>query len=151
MVVELYFKQYLSVSIEQAWAFFSDPENLKEITPQYMGFTITSTHHGDSIYPGQIIRYVVKPLFGIPLKWCTEITHVNPFSYFVDEQRDGPYAFWHHQHHFKESSNGVLMEDILTYKLPLGMLGSIVNNVLVRKEVNDIFTYRKHVLAEKFR
>jgi ligand-binding SRPBCC domain-containing protein len=149
-VEELYFRQELSVSLEEAWAFFSDPSNLKEITPPHMDFKVTSSHHGNQIYAGQIIRYTVRPILGIPLKWCTEITHVEPFKYFIDEQRSGPYAFWHHQHHFKQIENGVLMEDILTYKVPFGILGDIANAIMVRKEVNEIFTYRKRILSEKF-
>jgi ligand-binding SRPBCC domain-containing protein len=149
-VEELYFRQQLSISLREAWAFFSNPTNLQEITPKHMDFKVTSRHHGSEIYAGQIIRYTVKPILGIPLNWCTEITHVETNKYFIDEQRFGPYAFWHHQHHFKENEDGVLMEDILTYKVPLGFLGDLVNELMVKKEVNDIFNYRKRILSERF-
>lgn len=148
---ELYFTQELPISLEEAWEFFSNPVNLKEITPAKMGFVVTSSHHGDKMYAGQIIRYIVKPLFGIPLKWCTEITHVADRQYFVDEQRFGPYAFWHHQHRFTAVTGGVLMEDILHYKLPFGFLGDIVDSLLVKNEVLGIFAYRKKILSDRFR
>lgn len=147
---ELYFTQQLPISLDEAWSFFSNPVNLKEITPPHMGFIVTSKHHGEVMYPGQIIRYIVKPVLGIPLKWCTEITHVVEKKYFIDEQRFGPYAFWHHQHHFTEVEGGVLMEDILNYKLPLGFLGDIVDSVFVNNEVKGIFSYRKKILTERF-
>jgi len=147
---EIYFSQKLPISLDSAWAFFSNPANLKEITPPHMGFVVTSSYHGEIMYPGQIIRYIVKPLFGIPLKWCTEITHVSDRQYFVDEQRFGPYTFWHHQHRFKETDGGVLMEDILNYKLPLGLVGNIVDALFVKNEVMGIFEYRKRVLANRF-
>ncbi|WP_342086325.1 SRPBCC family protein [Dyadobacter sp. OTU695] len=147
---ELYFKQWMPISLDEAWAFFSDPSNLKEITPAHMGFVVTSSYHGDKMYPGQIIRYIVRPLFGIPLRWCTEITHVADRQYFVDEQRFGPYAFWHHQHRFTEQNGGVLMEDILHYKVPFGILGSLVDRLIVNREVNTIFAYRRKILAERF-
>ncbi|WP_439559210.1 SRPBCC family protein [Dyadobacter sp.] len=147
---ELYFKQKLPVTLDEAWDFFSNPANLKDITPPHMGFVVTSRHHGEKMYEGQIIRYNVKPVLGIPLKWTTEITHVVDKKYFVDEQRSGPYAFWHHQHRFTEVDGGVLMEDILNYKVPLGILGDVVNAVFVRNEVNSIFTYRQKVLSERF-
>ncbi|KAA6439181.1 SRPBCC family protein [Dyadobacter flavalbus] len=147
---ELYFTQKLPISLQEAWAFFSNPANLKEITPPHMGFVVTSAHHGEKMYAGQIIRYIVKPVLGIPLKWVTEITHVSENHYFVDEQRFGPYAFWHHQHRFTAIDEGVLMEDILNYKVPLGFIGDIVNAVFVRNEVNQIFQYRKKVLEERF-
>ena len=147
---ELYFTQQLPISLNEAWSFFSNPANLKEITPARMGFVVTSRHHGEKMYPGQIIRYIVKPVLGIPLKWCTEITHVEDKKYFIDEQRFGPYAFWHHQHHFTVVEGGVLMEDILNYKVPLGFLGDIVDSLFVKNEVEGIFTYRKKVLTERF-
>ena len=147
---ELYFTQQLPISLDEAWSFFSNPVNLKEITPPHMGFVVTSKHHGEHMYPGQIIRYIVKPVLGIPLKWCTEITHVVEKKYFIDEQRFGPYAFWHHQHHFTAVEDGVLMEDILNYKMPLGFLGDLVDSVFVNNEVKGIFSYRKKVLTERF-
>jgi len=115
-----------------------------------MGFVVTSKHHGEIMYPGQIIRYIVTPVLGIPLKWCTEITHVEDKKYFVDEQRFGPYAFWHHQHHFTAVSGGVLMEDVLNYKVPLGFLGNMVDWLFIKKEVTGIFDYRKKILKERF-
>lgn len=147
---ELYFTQKLPISLEEAWGFFSNPANLKEITPAHMGFVVISKHQGTKMYPGQIIRYIVKPVLGIPMKWCTEITHVSDKHYFVDEQRFGPYAFWHHQHRFTATDEGVFMEDILNYKVPLGFLGNIVDAVFIRNEVNNIFKYRKKVLEERF-
>ena len=147
---ELYFTQQLPISLDEAWLFFSNPANLKEITPSHMGFVVTSKYHGEKMYPGQIIRYIVKPVLGIPLKWCTEITHVVDRKYFIDEQRFGPYAFWHHQHHFIEVDGGVLMRDILNYKVPLGFLGNIVDAVFINNEVRGIFEYRKKILTERF-
>jgi ligand-binding SRPBCC domain-containing protein len=148
---ELYFTQELPISLDEAWSFFSNPANLKEITPAHMGFVVTSVHHGEQMYAGQIIRYIVRPMFGIPLKWCTEITHVADKQYFVDEQRFGPYAFWHHQHRFTAVEGGVLMEDILHYKVPFGFIGGWVDALFVNKEVNKIFSYRKKILTERFK
>ena len=147
---ELYYKLTLPISLDDAWAFFSNPTNLKEITPAKMGFIVTSKHHGDKIYAGQIIRYIVTPVLGIPLKWCTEITHVVDKQYFVDEQRFGPYAFWHHQHRFRAVEGGVEMEDILNYKVPLGFIGDLVNALFVKNQVAQIFEYRTKVLTERF-
>nr|WP_295928600.1 SRPBCC family protein [uncultured Dyadobacter sp.] len=147
---ELYFSQLLPIPLDEAWSFFSNPDNLKHITPSHMGFVVTSSHHGNRMYAGQIIRYIVRPLWGLPLKWCTEITHVVDNKYFIDEQRFGPYAFWHHQHHFTEVDGGVLMEDILHYKVAFGFIGRIVDQLIVNREVNAIFAYRKKVLTERF-
>ena len=100
--------QNLPISMEQAWKFLSDPKNLKTITPDYMRFEILG---GDEkmMYPGQIIKYIVTPVMGIPTQWITEITHVKEGEYFVDEQRFGPYALWHHKHFIRPIKNGIEM------------------------------------------
>jgi ligand-binding SRPBCC domain-containing protein len=141
-VYSLKTEQNLPISIEQAWDFFSKPSNLKEITPPNLGFEIISKHHGNVMYPGQIIEYTVKPVLGIPLYWMTEITHVEPLKFFVDEQRYGPYSMWHHQHHFKAIPGGVAMTDIVHYKLPLFFLGDIAHGLFVKNQLNGIFDFR---------
>ena len=142
-------KQRLPISLDEAWDFFSSPQNLKKITPEYMGFDIISGADRPT-YSGQIIQYKVSPLLGIKTTWVTEITHVEDKHYFVDEQRYGPYALWHHKHFFYPIENGVLMEDIVDYKLPLGWLGSLFHGSLVQPKLNEIFEHRKKVLTDLF-
>lgn len=139
----------LPISVEQAWNFFSSPKNLKEITPKYMGFDITR-ELPEKMYPGMIITYKVKPLLGIPLNWMTEITYVDEQNFFVDEQRVGPYKIWHHQHHFKAIAGGVEMTDIVDYVLPLGPIGRIMEPIIVRGKLKQIFDYREKRVEELF-
>lgn len=143
-------KQFLPISIEEAWEFFSSPRNLKDITPSHMKFDIRYISGGDKMYPGQVINYKLQPVPGIPVSWTTEITHVNEPYYFVDEQRFGPYALWHHQHRFKEVEGGVEMEDEVNYAIPLGFLGRLANWLFVGKKVKGIFDYRFSVLEARF-
>ena len=142
--------QKIPISLDEAWEFFSKPHNLKHLTPSKLGFVIRSKHHGESMYAGQIIEYTVKPLFGIPLYWMTEITHVEDKKYFVDEQRFGPYRLWHHQHHFKEIEGGVEMTDIVHYKIPFWFIGDIANTLIVKNELKQIFNYRYKIIQERF-
>ncbi len=142
--------QFIPVTLDEAWAFFSNPANLQSITPARMNFRIISRHHGDTMYPGQIIEYKVSPLGGISMYWMTEITHVRDRVYFVDEQRFGPYSLWHHQHHFKEVPGGVEMTDIVHYKIPLGFIGDWANRLFIRKQLEDIFAYRVRRVEEIF-
>lgn len=141
-VKEKQWEQFVPVAIDRVWAFFSRPENLDTITPDDLSFEILSDVAGVSMYEGMIIRYQVSPLFGIKLPWVTEITHISEPNYFIDEQRFGPYAFWHHQHHFEEVDGGTLMRDILHYKVPFGPLGNLVDALLVDRRIEEIFTYR---------
>ena len=142
--------QNIPISLDQAWDFFSRPDNLKDITPSKLGFEIISKHHGTKMYPGQVIEYTVKPILGIPLYWMTEITHVQDKQYFIDEQRFGPYSLWHHQHHFKEIVGGVEMTDIVHYKLPFWFLGDIAQVVMVKKQLKEIFDFRFVAVEERF-
>ena len=142
-------KQGLSISKVTAWEFLSDPKNLKVITPDHMGFHILSGADRP-MFQGQIIQYMVKPFPGYSTKWVTEITHVKEGSYFVDEQRFGPYALWHHKHFLKEIDGGVEMEDIIDYKLPFGPIGQMVQPFLVKKQLQRIFSYRESKLNELY-
>jgi len=149
-VYQLHKTQKLPVSIEEIWEFISSPKNLQKITPDYMGFKITTEHGSEKMFPGMIISYKVSPILNIPMTWVTEITHVKELEYFVDEQRVGPYQMWHHEHHLEKTADGVLMTDLITYQPPLGFLGAIANSLVIKKQLADIFDYRKIVLAEKF-
>jgi ligand-binding SRPBCC domain-containing protein len=142
--------QKIPVSLAEAWDFFSKPKNLAEITPKELDFNIISLYHGEEMYPGQIIEYKVKPLLGIPVYWMTEITHVEKERYFVDEQRFGPYSLWHHQHHFRAIPGGVEMTDIIHYKVPFGFLGDIAQWLVVKKNLQQIFTYRELAVTQRF-
>lgn len=134
--------QKIPISLEEAWAFFSNPANLQAITPSNMGFKVISKHHGEKMYAGQIIEYTVKPVLGIPIYWMTEITQVKDMKYFIDEQRFGPYKLWHHQHHFKAIEGGVEMTDIVHYKNPMWFLGKIANQLFVKNKLSEIFDFR---------
>jgi len=141
--------QKLPISKEEAWSFLSSPKNLARITPKSMEFKVISGADRP-IYAGQIIEYSVTPLLGIRMKWVTEISHVKEGSYFVDEQRYGPYALWHHKHFIKEIEGGVEMEDLIHYKLPFGILGAMLQPILVKSKLKEVFDYRTKKLTEIF-
>lgn len=148
-VYRLSSKQNLPITLEEAWQFLSSPKNLKTITPEYMSFDIISGAE-KPMFAGQIIQYIVTPVLGIKTHWVTEITHVEDRHYFVDEQRFGPYALWHHKHFLKEIEGGVEMEDIIDYKIPFGFLGRLLHPVLVKPKLTEIFNHRTQKLNELF-
>ena len=139
--------QRLPVTLDEAWRYFSDAGNLAKITPPSLGFEVTSPLPG-RVYAGLIITYRVRPLFGVPVNWVTEITHVDEPRLFVDEQRFGPYRFWHHQHHFRAVDGGVEVADIVHYALPPG--GGIARGLLVAPRLRQIFDYRREVLERTY-
>lgn len=139
--------QILHMDMDTAWDYFSNPKNLQKITPPEMRFEITSPFLADKAYPGQIITYKVSPFPGFRSNWTTEIRAVKEKSYFIDEQRHGPYAFWHHTHFFKSHPEGVEMIDQVYYKLPFGFLGRWVNALFVKSKLRKIFEYREKALG----
>ncbi len=143
-------EQKIPATLDEVWDFIATPRNLKDITPDYMGFEVTSKLQTEKMYPGMIISYKVSPLMGIKMTWVTEITQVKDRSYFVDEQRIGPYAMWHHEHQIAAIDGGVLMSDIVSYQPPFGVLGAIANTLMIRNKLKEIFDYRTVAVEKKF-
>jgi ligand-binding SRPBCC domain-containing protein len=142
-------KQIVKTDLKTCWDFFSSPQNLKKITPEYMGFNI-KYELPEKMYEGLMIEYTVKPVLGIPMTWVTEIKTVKDNLFFVDEQRKGPYKIWHHEHHFKEVDGGIEMTDIVSYEIPLGIIGRLAHSLFVRKKLESIFNYRIQMVDEIF-
>lgn len=149
MIHRLEQQQLLPISLEAAWIFFATPKNLNEVTPNNMVFKITS-ELPETMYEGLLITYKIKPMLNIPIYWCTEITHIKEKLYFIDEQRQGPYKFWHHEHHFKEVDGGVLMTDIVYYDIGKSVFGWLAGKLFVHRKVKEIFAYRFATLKTYF-
>ena len=136
--------------MDGAWAFFSDPSNLDEITPPDVGFE-TISGADEPMFAGQIIVHKIKILPMIRVRWVTEITHVVPGKMFIDEQRFGPYKFWHHRHEFEPTKNGhVKMTDTVHYSVGKWIAGDIAHKFFVRRQLDKIFDHRRKVLDEYF-
>lgn len=142
-------EQRLPITLDEAWSFFSSPRNLDEITPPDLGFKIVSLP-GETLYEGQIITYRVKVLPGLWIPWVTEIKSISQGHAFVDEQRYGPYKFWHHRHTFEAIPGGVLMRDVVHYGLGFGPFGAIAHAVFVRAKLKSIFGFRRETLIKRF-
>lgn len=141
--------QYVPISQETAWDFLSDPANLQTITPPHMHFDIRADGTRP-MYAGQVIHYRVQPFPGYSTRWVTEITHVQEGEFFVDEQRFGPYRFWHHKHRIAPVEGGVQMHDIVDYALPLGFLGTLAHAIFVKRQLRNIFQFRESALEARF-
>jgi ligand-binding SRPBCC domain-containing protein len=142
-------KKILNISLDESWDFFSNPSNLPKITPPWLNLKLISDLPA-KMYAGMLITYKIYPFPGIPINWITEITQVKEKNFFVDEQRFGPYKFWHHQHHFRDANEGIEMEDIVTYALPFDPLSRPVNTLTIGRKVKEIFKYREEVLSQIF-
>lgn len=145
----LQFEQFLPISLEEAWDFFSSPKNLNRITPGDVKFKILN-EVPEKMYPGTMIIYDISPFLNIHFNWVTEITVVKDHEYFVDEQRKGPYHIWHHEHHFVKTGGGVLMTDKLYYSIGKSVFGWLAGKLFIHKKVSAIFEYRRNQLETLF-
>lgn len=151
--VKVYRKEertFIPVGVEEAWKFFSNPLNLDELTPASMAFSNVYPLDAPEVYPGMLIVHKVSPVQPLKLTWVTEITHVIPRVRFVDEQRRGPFALWHHIHEFEAVDEGTLVRDILYYALPFGFLGRLAHFLQVKAQINTVFVYRQSRMKEIF-
>ena len=147
----LHKRQIIPATAKTAWDFFSNPKNLSRITPESLDFQVITPDLPERIHAGLMIEYRVRPVAGIPLTWLTEITHVEPETYFVDEQRLGPYALWHHEHWFRPAGPGKIeIEDRVTYRLPFGWLSEPAHLLFVRAQLEHIFEHRTHAVNGLF-
>ncbi len=142
--------QFIPTELDTAWDFFSSPDNLKVITPDYLGFKILSPKNRAKIYAGMEISYIVKPLLGVPFKWVTKITDVSEPYTFIDVQKKGPYKLWKHIHTFRQVENGIIAEDTVNYAIPFGFLGVLAHKLFIKKQLNGIFKYRNQVIKKVF-
>lgn len=146
----IYAKEIVPISLETCWHFFSSAKNLKILTPAHLSFSQADVDEEKPLYAGKIIIHRIKPLFNIPIEWITEITHLHEKSYFIDEQRFGPFKFWHHEHRFVECAQGVEIIDQVHYQLPLGIFGTLVHHMIVKRDLKTIFDYRAQKIREIF-
>ena len=143
-------EQFVAAETGTVWSFFSNPHNLSVITPAEMNFKVLTSNLPQKIYSGLIINYTVSPLWSITLNWMTEIKDVKEGEFFIDDQRKGPYSLWRHKHTFIASGQGTLMKDEVEYALPFSFLGRLIQFLVVKKKLNDIFNYRSKMIAEIF-
>ena len=148
-IYQLYRQQTLNMTVEDAWSFFSSPYHLNDITPDFFHVTITSKVP-EKMYAGLMISYQMKAVFGIPMNWLSEVSHCDEQKRFVYEQRIGPFKFWSHEVCLTEQQNGILLEDIMFYAMPLGWLGQMVNSALIADKLKRIFDTRHAYLQSKF-
>lgn len=138
-------EQWLPTPIDEAFAFFSRPENLEEITPPWLGFRIVKTDQ--QLHTGSLIEYKLR-VRGFPMRWSSEIAVWEPPYRFVDNQLRGPYRVWYHEHTFASENGGTRIGDHVDYALPFGIIGEVAHTVMVRRDVENIFKFRKQRLEE---
>ena len=98
---------------EEVFAFFGDPRNLEAITPPWLCFRIVEAP--EQLAAGALLRYRLR-LFGLPIRWRTEISEWRPPRSFTDTQLAGPYLLWVHTHRFVPADGGTDVYDHVRYR-----------------------------------
>jgi ligand-binding SRPBCC domain-containing protein len=127
----------------EVFAFFANAANLEAITPPWLHFHVQNP--ALVIHEGALIDYRLT-LYGIPLRWQSEISRWDPPTSFVDEQRKGPYRRWVHTHTFADERGGTRVGDAVEFEVPFGWLVG----GFVRRDVNRIFAFREQALRQRF-
>lgn len=148
-IYRIHQSQFLPITLDDAWRFFATPKNLEAMTPDFLNFKILSKVP-DVVHSGLIIEYRIRAVFGIPMRWLTEIKHVEEQARFVDEQRVGPFPFWYHEHRFEPVEGGIVMKDEVHYVMPWGILGRFIHWIFIRGRLLEIFRFRKRYLSQRF-
>lgn len=133
----------------EVFRFFADPANLQELTPPWLHFQVLTPEplpKGE----GAMFEYQLR-VRGVPLRWRTLIEAYEEGFRFVDRQIAGPYALWHHTHIFEDlPGGGTRITDRVRYRVGWGFLGRLATAILVRRDIQRIFAYRRQRLAERF-
>lgn len=146
-IYHLRYQQELALPLQDAWDFFSSPYNLNEITPDFFQVEISS-QVPPRIYGGLMIRYRMKAILGLPMAWLSEVSHCDEPRRFVYQQAVGPFKFWSHEVCLSETERGVILEDIVFYVIPFGILGPLLNACLIGNKLRQIFAARRQRLDE---
>lgn len=139
----------LPIPLEEAWDFFSNPNNLGKIMPSDMAFKVVE---GATLplYEGQIIQYSVTPLPAFKTTWISEINHINKPHFFVDTQLEGPYKLWHHKHFLEATPTGTKITDVVHYQVPFGIIGRLLHPIIIKPKLDKIFEYRTQQIKALF-
>ena len=137
--------QFVPLPVERAFTFFADAYNLESLTPPWLRFRIL-TPRPIPMRQGTVIDYVLT-MHGLPVRWRTEIVEWESGRRFADRQVRGPFGFWEHTHTFEQHDDGTLIHDTVLYRMPYGPLGALAHHVLVGRDLERIFDYRRDAVA----
>jgi ligand-binding SRPBCC domain-containing protein len=149
MIHTLSQEQFIPAPLDRVWDYFATPANLDAMTPPDLKFKLVGEPAGP-MRTGQLITYRIRLLPAIWTSWLTEIREVQDHAGFVDEQRIGPYKFWHHEHRFYAVPGGVRMTDLVTYDLGYGPIGELLHALWIRPKLERIFAFRRAKVHERF-
>jgi ligand-binding SRPBCC domain-containing protein len=80
--------------------------------------------------------------FGVPFRMTSAITAYDRPRRFVDEQQQGPFRDWWHEHTFVERDGTTDMTDVVRYSVPAGPVGRLVDVVWLRSYMRRLLEAR---------
>ena len=94
---------------------------------------------------GETVTWRAKHL-GIWQNLTSKITAFNYPVYFVDEMVSGAFKNFKHEHHFSSVDGQTLMRDIFVFQSPMGVLGRLINWLLLKRYMTGLLVKRNEVI-----
>ncbi len=126
----------------EVYAFHLDTRNAPKISPA--GATFLAIDGTFPVSIGQIITLKVRqPPIPFPQTWVVRVADLVQDRLVVDEAVRSPFAKWRHEHRFEPLPNGgTRMTDHITYRLPFGPIGALVDRIMARRQLATMFAER---------
>lgn len=137
-------EQRVARPLADVFAFFSQARNLERITPPWLRFGMVGEGSGE-LGEGSLIEYRLR-VHGVPVRWTSLIEVWEPGNAFVDRQLRGPYRLWHHRHEFAAVGRETIVRDQVRYAMPLGRAGELAHVLLIRRDLERIFDFRRRTV-----
>jgi ligand-binding SRPBCC domain-containing protein len=139
-------EQWVPYPRDRVFAFFADPANLPPLMPAWQRARVEKAP--DVAAEGSLITLSFRPVpfFPLRLQWDALITEFRWNDFFCDEQRRGPFKYFHHCHRIREERSGTVVSDDVEYQLPFDVLGEVANSVMMKRQIRSLFRHRQKML-----
>jgi ligand-binding SRPBCC domain-containing protein len=77
------------------------------------------------------------------------ITRYDRSQHFRDEMTEGRFKMFRHDHYFEATDNGTRMTDIVEFRSPFGLLGAIMDFLLLKRYMRNLILARNETIREE--
>jgi uncharacterized protein (TIGR01777 family) len=130
---------------DTVFAWHTRPGALERLTPPWEHIQVLERSGG--IEDGGQVTVKIGSPFGF--RWVARHRDYDPGHQFTDEQIQGPFSRWVHQHRVEpDGTDACILTDRIEYTPPLGALGAAVSPALIRPRLDRMLTYRHETVRQ---
>jgi uncharacterized protein (TIGR01777 family) len=136
------YRAQVEAPVDRLLAWHANPGAFARLTPPWMDVRVLDG--SGTIAPGdwKRLRLGAGPL---GVTWTLVHHPADGFTGFVDEQLEGPFRSWRHEHRFlADGPERSVLEDRITYQFPFGAAGQLVASRQFERRLDDLFRFRHH-------